>query len=261
MAISSNLTLELLNQPFLLEKRIELLKAIKQTGSINKAAALVPMSYKSAWEAVEAMNNLSISPIVTRETGGAGGGGTTLTQYGENLLTTYSLLKEEQRKFLENLNRITDLNSGTLKTIRRLSMQISARNQIIGVIEKISLGKVNAEIKLKLKSGNSIVSIITNNSVSNLGLAINDEVVAVVKSNNVLLSTTQDDSQKNEINSLKGNIEEINIDSINAEVVVNIGNEDKVVAILNKNSIENMNLKIGTKVDAIIKASDIMIGK
>lgn len=261
MAISSNLTLELLNQPFLLEKRIELLKAIKQTGSINKAAALVPMSYKSAWEAVEAMNNLSISPIVTRETGGAGGGGTTLTQYGENLLTTYSLLKEEQRKFLENLNRITDLNSGTLKTIRRLSMQISARNQIIGTIEKISLGAVNAEIQLKLKSGNSIVSIITNNSVSNLGLAINDEVVAVVKSNNVLLSTTQDDSQKNEINSLKGNIEEINIDSINAEVVVNIGNEDKVVAILNKNFIENMNLKIGTKVDAIIKASDIMIGK
>ncbi len=167
MAISSNLTLELLNQPFLLEKRIELLKAIKQTGSINKAAALVPMSYKSAWEAVEAMNNLSISPIVTRETGGAGGGGTTLTQYGENLLTTYSLLKEEQRKFIENLNRITDLNSGTLKTIKRLSMQISARNQIIGTIEKISLGAVNAEIQMKLKSGKSIVSIITNSSVIN----------------------------------------------------------------------------------------------
>ena len=183
------MTLELLNQPFLLEKRIELLKAIKQTGSINKAAAIVPMSYKSAWEAVEAMNNLSISPIVTKETGGAGGGGTTLTKYGENLLTTYSLLKEEQRKFIENLNRITDLNSGTLKTIRRLSMQISARNQIIGTIEKISLGAVNAE------------------------------------------------------------------------VVVNIGNEDKIVAIVTINSIENMNLKIGTTVDAIIKASDIMIGK
>ena len=67
MAISSNLTLKLLNQPFLLEKRIELLKAIKQTGSINKAAALVPMSYKTAWEAVEAMNNLSISPIVQKK--------------------------------------------------------------------------------------------------------------------------------------------------------------------------------------------------
>ena len=140
-------------------------------------------------------------------------------------------------------------------------MQISARNQIIGTIEKISLGAVNAEIQMKLKSGKSIISIITNNSVENLGLAINDEVVAVVKSNNVLLSTTQNNLQINEINSLKGNIEEINIDSVNAEVVVNIGNEDKIVAIVTINSIENMNLKIGTKVDAIIKASDIMIGR
>ena len=260
MTISYNLTLELLNQPFLLEKRIELLKAIKQTGSINKAATLVPMSYKSAWEAVEAMNNLSISPIVTRETGGAGGGGTTLTNYGENLLTTYSLLKEEQRKFLENLNRITDLNSGTLKTIRRLSMQISARNQIIGTIEKISLGAVNAEIQIKLKSGKSIVSIITNSSVENLGLAINDEVVAVIKSSNVLLST-QTNLKLSARNSLNGNIEEIIIGSVNAEVVVNIGNEDKIVAIVTINSIENMGLKVGTSVDAIIKASDIMIGK
>ena len=128
-------------------------------------------------------------------------------------------------------------------------------------IEKISLGKVNAEIQMKLKSGNSIVSIITNSSVVNLGLAINDEVVAVVKSNNVLLSTTQNNLQINEINSLKGNIEEINIDSVNAEVVVNIGNEDKIVAIVTINSIENMNLKIGASVDVIIKASDIMIGK
>ena len=218
------------------------------------------MSYKSAWEAVEAMNNLSISPIVTRETGGAGGGGTTLTQYGENLLTTYSLLKEEQRKFIENLNRITDLNSGTLKTIRRLSMQISARNQIIGTIEKISLGAVNAEIQMKLKSGKSIVSIITNSSVENLGLAINDEVVAVIKSSNVLLST-QTNLKLSARNSLNGNIEEINIGSVNAEVVVNIGNEDKIVAIVTINSIENMGLKVGASVDVIIKASDIMIGK
>ena len=247
-------------QSFDQEKRISLLEAIKKTGSINKAAALVPMSYKTAWEAVEAMNNLSISPIVTRETGGAGGGGTTLTQYGENLLTTYSLLKEEQRKFIENLNRITDLNSGTLKTIKRLSMQISARNQIIGTIEKISLGAVNSEIQMKLKSGKSIVSIITNSSVENLGLAINDEVVAVIKSSNVLLST-QTNLKLSARNSLNGNIEEIIIGSVNAEVVVNIGNEDKIVAIVTINSIENINLKIGTTVDAIIKASDIMIGK
>ena len=139
-------------------------------------------------------------------------------------------------------------------------MQISARNQIIGTIEKISLGAVNSEIQMKLKSGKSIVSIITNSSVENLGLAINDEVVAVIKSSNVLLST-QTNLKLSARNSLNGNIEEINIGSVNAEVVVNIGNEDKIVAIVTINSIENMGLKIGASVDVIIKASDIMIGK
>ena len=139
-------------------------------------------------------------------------------------------------------------------------MQISARNQIIGTIEKISLGAVNAEIQMKLKSGKSIVSIITNSSVENLGLAINDEVVAVIKSSNVLLST-QTNLKLSARNSLNGNIEEINIGSVNAEVVVNIGNEDKIVAIVTTNSIENMGLKVGASVDVIIKASDIMIGK
>lgn len=139
-------------------------------------------------------------------------------------------------------------------------MQISARNQIIGTIEKISLGAVNAEIQMKLKSGKSIVSIITNSSVENLGLAINDEVVAVIKSSNVLLST-QTNLKLSARNSLNGNIEEIIIGSVNAEVVVNIGNEDKIVAIVTINSIENMGLKVGASVDVIIKASDIMIGK
>ena len=139
-------------------------------------------------------------------------------------------------------------------------MQISARNQIIGTIEKISLGAVNAEIQMKLKSGKSIISIITNSSVENLGLAINDEVVAVIKSSNVLLST-QTNLKLSARNSLNGNIEEIIIGSVNAEVVVNIGNEDKIVAIVTINSIENMGLKVGASVDVIIKASDIMIGK
>ncbi|AXK47912.1 molybdenum-binding protein [Aliarcobacter trophiarum LMG 25534] len=260
MSISSNLTLELFNQPFLLEKRIELLLAIEKTGSINKAAKEVPMSYKAAWEAIEAMNNLSTTPIVLRETGGVNGGGTTLTEYGKKLLKSYFLLKEEHRKFIENLNRITDLNSGSLKTIRRLSMQISARNQIVGVIENITDGAVNSEVALKLKGENKIVSIITNSAVENLGLNKGDEVVAVIKSSNILLSTDTN-LKLSARNSLKGTIEAINVGAVNAEVIINIGNGDKVVSIVTMNSIEKMGLKVGTSVDAIIKASDIMIGK
>lgn len=260
MNISSNLTLNLFEQPFLLEKRIELLKAIKNCGSISKAAKEVPMSYKKAWEAIDSMNNLSSTPIVQTETGGKGGGGTNLTPYGENLLNTYETLKKEQIKFLQNLEKIADIDTGTLKTIGRLAMQISARNQINGIVEYINEDSVNAEVFLKLKSGYTIVSTITKGAISNLDLKVKDEATAIFKSNNVLL-TTDIGLNISARNKLHGIIDSINKSEINSEIIINIGNGDKIACVVTSGSLQGLNLSIGQEVNALIKASDIMIGK
>ena len=139
-------------------------------------------------------------------------------------------------------------------------MQLSARNQIIGKIVDINLGSVNAQISLELKNGKKLVSIITLSSVENLDLKVNDEVIALIKSSNVLIST--DTNLKiSARNSLRGNIESINKGDVNSEVVIDILNGDKVVTVLTTSSLDNLGLKVGLEVDAIIKASDIMIGK
>ena len=49
---------------FLGDKRIRLLEAIDQQGSISQAAKAVPMSYKAAWDAVDDMNNVAPQPLV-----------------------------------------------------------------------------------------------------------------------------------------------------------------------------------------------------
>ena len=67
---------------FLGDTRIRLLEAIAKHGSISQAAKAVPLSYKAAWDAIDAMNNLAEHPLVTRVTGGRHGGGSTLTLYG-----------------------------------------------------------------------------------------------------------------------------------------------------------------------------------
>ena len=46
--------------------RIELLEHIGECGSISQAAKRIGMSYKAAWDAVEAMNNLADRPLVVR---------------------------------------------------------------------------------------------------------------------------------------------------------------------------------------------------
>ena len=65
---------------------------------------------------------LSPEPIVYRETGGKDGGGTTVTSYGKKLLENYAILKREHTHFLERLAELTDIQSGTFKTIGRLGL-------------------------------------------------------------------------------------------------------------------------------------------
>jgi len=233
---------------------------IEEVGSISKAAKRVPMSYKTAWDAIDAINNLCPTPVVVKSTGGVGGGGAIVTPYGKNLLTTYSMLKIEHEKFLSQLTKMTDFNTGALKSIERFTMQISARNKIHGVVEDIKQDKVNASIYIKLKSGYTLVSVITNGAIDNLEIEIGDEVVGIFKSSSVLL-TTDGDLNISARNKLKGTISDISFGDINCEVVIDIGNADKIVSVITKKSIEQLHLEVGHSVSAIIKSSDVMIGK
>ena len=61
-------------------------------------------------------------------------------------------------------------------------MAISARNGIKGTVESVKLGEVMASIKIKVEDPVLITAAITRESAEELGLAIGDEVKAIIKS-------------------------------------------------------------------------------
>ena len=65
-------------------------------------------------------------------------------------------------------------------------MRLSARNHIKGRVTAIMEGAVEAQVTVDI-GGQSIVSVITVDSVKNLGIAVGSEVVAVIKANSVML--------------------------------------------------------------------------
>lgn len=69
--------------------RAELLEAIGRTGSISAAAREMDMSYRRAWLLVEATNAAFVAPLVATATGGSGGGGAQLTDFGRMALDRY----------------------------------------------------------------------------------------------------------------------------------------------------------------------------
>ena len=63
------LTIKLHQELFIDPKRVRLLKEIKECGSINQAAKNAKVSYKSAWDHLEAMNKISPKPLLERNIG------------------------------------------------------------------------------------------------------------------------------------------------------------------------------------------------
>lgn len=75
------------------EGRREILENIKRTGSINKTATLMKMSYKGVWAKIKATEKyLNMKLVKTDKRKGS-----SLTKEGEELLERYSLLKEKCR--------------------------------------------------------------------------------------------------------------------------------------------------------------------
>ena len=61
-------------------------------------------------------------------------------------------------------------------------------------------------------------------------------------------------------NQFKGTIKSVKLGQVMAEVVVTVG-EIEVVSIISRGSAERMGLKVGDKVTAVVKATEVMIGK
>lgn len=65
-------------------------------------------------------------------------------------------------------------------------MQISARNQLCGVVKSVKLGEVMAEVVVDV-NGQEIVAAITRGSAESLGLKVGDQVYALFKATEVMI--------------------------------------------------------------------------
>jgi molybdate transport system regulatory protein len=78
--------------------KIDLLRAVAESGSISGAARTLRMTYKRAWLLIDSMNQGFGRPVVERSVGGKGGGGARLTARGEALLRHYDDIERACQK-------------------------------------------------------------------------------------------------------------------------------------------------------------------
>lgn len=99
--VTGSLWIECEGERFFGPGRAELLQKIAETGSINKAAKQMGMSYKKAWEMITALNTQASRPLVITQTGGDKGGGSSITEEAKQLIDYHQELRKRFLAFLE----------------------------------------------------------------------------------------------------------------------------------------------------------------
>lgn len=244
-------------------RRVDLLAAIENTGSISKAAAAIGMTYKGAWDAVDALNNLSERPLVLVQHGGRGGGGAALTEFGKRLLAEFRRLRGVEGALpnvsLSEAGR-TEISAGELSEfLARLQLRVSARNVLVGIIGDVRFGPVNCSVSLEIGPEETLHAVITSESAQDLDLEPGRSAFALIKASWIVLSVP-DGPKTSARNQLRGVIERLHEGAINCEVVVALPGGRRLAAVVTTDSARALHLETGQAVCALIKASSVIVG-
>jgi len=252
------LTLKLQQRLFADPRRIALLKQIEQTGSISQGAKNAGISYKSAWDAINEMNQLSEHTLVDRATGGKGGGGAMVTRYGQRLIQLYDLLGQIQQKAFDVLGADDGmpLNS-LLAAISRFSLQTSARNQWFGTITALDHQQVQQHADVLLADGATSLKVaITSQSVQRLNLEQGKEVLVLLKA--PWVGITSDEARASQAdNQLRGHISHIERGELQCEVLMSLPDGQQLCATVPVQ--EAQHLAQGTEVIAFFNADKVIL--
>ncbi|WP_230409739.1 TOBE domain-containing protein [Undibacterium fentianense] len=242
------------------KNRIELLAHIAESGSITQAAKAIKMSYKAAWDAIDTMNNLAGEPLVERVTGGKGGGGTRLTQRGQQLVDNFKLIEQEHQQFIQQLAQHADKLADDFLLLKKMNMKTSVRNQYRGVITQIKRGAVNDEILLSIAGGQTMVANISHESTEELALQVGVEVFALIKSSSIILLSAGESQRLSARNQLQGHIVRIQEGAVNTEIVLELPGGATLAATITNESCHALALQVGQTATGIFKASSVILG-
>lgn len=173
--------LQALGHP-LSDRRLQVLQALGECGSISQAARKVGVSYKAAWQAIDTLGNLAGTPVVAKSVGGAGGGGAKLTAAGHELLRAAQAMVQARTVVLQQLQSVVP--------VQRLGIQTSMRNQWPCRVQRVEVAGPLALVQFHSLHGDlPLTARITAESAQLLGLQAGMLVLAMCKATAVQIST------------------------------------------------------------------------
>jgi molybdate transport system regulatory protein len=200
------------------ERDVELLRAVYEHGSLNKAASTLGRSYSRSQQRVVKLEE-AFGELVIRQRGGSGGGGSSLTETAQALLAEFDRLESE-------LTGVADVAESLL------GGTVVERAGELGTVETAA-GPVRA--------------IVPPNS-EDVRLAIRADTIVLHEPGSVSDATSAR-------NHFRGEVREIVMGDALARVVLDIDADTDLLALVTQTSIDTLNLSAGATAVASFKAT------
>ncbi|NIY46448.1 TOBE domain-containing protein [Cedecea colo] len=138
-------------------------------------------------------------------------------------------------------------------------MTISSRNQLTGKVSHIADGAINDEVEITLNSGGKLIAVVTRNSVQALDLKPGKEVIALIKAPWVTLATEDCGYQFSARNQFAGSVLSLLRGAVSTTVNVSVDGGTELTAVITNEAVDEMALKNGSRLIALIKASSVLL--
>ncbi|MDB5594193.1 MAG: transcriptional regulator, ModE family [Hyphomicrobiales bacterium] len=260
MTIEALVTLTSPDTPNVGRERIRLLEAVAREGSITAGARTVGLTYKAAWDGLDAMANLFGQPLLLKRAGGKSGGGAALTETGLRVIEAFHRMEAEMARVIRALE--PDL-AGTgvtpLNLMSGLLMKTSARNALRGTVAGIVSDELAAEISVAVSKDTTIHALVTASSLRDLGLVVGRSTIVLIKASFVMIAPGDHPPAVSARNCLPGIVSRCEASAVSAEVTLDIGGGKTLTATITAQSARDLRIEPGQKACAIFDASHVIL--
>jgi molybdate transport system regulatory protein len=260
MTIEALVTLRSQDSPAVGRDRIRLLEAVAREGSITAGAKAVGLTYKAAWDALDAMANLFGQPLLSKRAGGRAGGGASLTRTGVRVIESFGRLEAEMARVLRALEPdLADTGISPVNLVSGFLMKTSARNALRGTITGIVSDTLTTEVAVSVSDQTTIYALVTNESLRELGLCIGREAIVLIKASFVVIAPGEDAPRVSVRNCVSGTIRRCETSAVNAEVVLEIGGGRTLAATITAHSAKSLGIAPGKRACALFDAAHVIV--
>lgn len=254
----------LLSAPLQLAGRLDarcfaLLQAIADTGSLQQAARTAGYSYKGAWLLLETAGNLLRTPLLARQTGGRGGGGSRLSPQALQLLAAWQALQQRHQDYLRAQQDWLLDQPGLKDMLRRLTLKATARNQFTGRVVALQHGPVSSEVEIDIGNGQRLHASVLSRALADLALQVGGELIALVKASDVMLVLDDGGYRLSAPNQLSGHVARIQKGSSGALVVLTLAGGSTVTASVTSDAVDALGLTVGQAATAAFNPAALML--